>query len=163
MNKNFSGAFPVHHFHTEGVPGELEGLQWHFPRMQTGTCHRVKLGRAISSLSLLSWKDLPKLCVYGMYSCHFHSALTEIRMSSKCSQKAEGSGRAHVQARWHHIGCLSESWHCILMLMVCWFTVPAALMKSPSIGSLQRLLSSKNNAGCDWLKDQSGPTNCCLP
>lgn len=25
---------PCHHFHTEGVPGEPDGLQWHFPRPQ---------------------------------------------------------------------------------------------------------------------------------
>lgn len=60
------------------------------------------------------------------------SALTEIRMSSKCSQKAE---RAAVERM-----CLSESWHCVLMHMVCWFTEPVALMKSPSRGSLSSVL-----------------------
>lgn len=111
-------------------------------------------------MSLLPWKDLPKLCVYGMYSCHFHSALTEIRMSSKCSQKAEGSDRAHVRARWHHIGCLSESWHCILMHMVCWFTEPAALMKSPSIGSLQCLLKTMLGV-IGWKTRADPPTAAC--
>lgn len=70
------------------------------------------------------------LCVLGCIVVII-SALTEIRMSSKCSQKE----RAAVERM-----CLSESWHCILMHMVCWFTEPVALMKSPSRGSLSSVL-----------------------
>lgn len=85
-------------------------------------------------------------------------------MLSKCSQKVE---RAVVERMSERDGTtlnVSESWHCILMHMVCWFTEPDVLMKSPSTGSLQCLLFYKNNAGCvHWLEDQSGPTNCCLP
>lgn len=84
-------------------------------------------------------------------------------MSSKCSQKAERAVVERMSEQGGTTPSVSLKAGTILMHMVCCFTEPAALMKSPSIGSLQCLLSSKNNAGCDWLGDQSGPTNCCLP
>lgn len=79
--------------------------------MQMGTCQRVKLGRATSSLSLLPWKDLAKLCVCGMYSCHLTVLSQRYDVVQVFSESREGSGGAHVRARWHHTECLSESWH----------------------------------------------------
>lgn len=96
--------------------------------------------------------------------CIVVTVLSDTDVVQVFPESGEDSGGAHVRARWHHTECVSESWHCIGVHMVCWFTEPVALMKSPSTGSLQCLLFYKDNAVCvyiGWKTRADPPTAAC--